>query len=362
MGGPDPGGEKPEVGTPASSPTAFESSGHNNGPARSDLLLVGVWAIIASALGRGLSEALPGSSAGIERLIAGAERLAEFSSQFMVMMGTATSVRLLLWNLERRGRWFRPVAIISCAAALPVVISASSRHLDPPWLIALVALSALLAFTAGGLAVRVAHSRALGLVLLAVTAGSLVTGAARVLALYASQQAHATLFGLARGIATLGLGLDTLSVVIVAVWLGRRMRLHGIWVVATLLAAATLLASAGLSGNGAATWQVVVGRALAAFTAHPDPFIGSGFRYFVEALALLLASVTLWFPRPAGVGAALAFALLARVSGDVPLCALMLMLAALSAVSASLQSHRPNPALSEPPGRRAALEVVPATR
>jgi hypothetical protein len=107
---------------------------------------------------------------------------------------------------------------------------------------------------------------------------------------------------------------------------------------------------------------LVAGRALASLTAHPDPFIGSGFRYFIEVLALLLSGTTLWLTRPSGVGAALCFALLARVSGDVPLCALMLMLSALAAVKASLQSAGPGELELEPPGRRAPLEVVPATR
>jgi hypothetical protein len=71
--------------------------------------------------------------------------------------------------------------------------------------------------------------------------------------------------------------------------------------------------------------------------------------------------VTLWFRSPPGVGETLTFALLARVSGDVPSCALMLMLAAFCAVRASLQPVRPHEtAVSS--GRRASLEVVPATR
>jgi hypothetical protein len=58
----------------------------------------------------------------------------------------------------------------------------------------------------------------------------------------------------------------------------------------------------------------------------------------------------------------LCFALLARVSGDVPLCSLMLMLAALSAVRASLQTPKRDSAAAEPLGRRAPLEVMPVTR
>jgi len=71
----------------------------------------------------------------------------------------------------------------------------------------------------------------------------------------------------------------------------------------------------------AAAWQLFVARALAALTAHPDPFVQSGVRYFVEISAIFIAGVTLWFRRPLGVGETLCFALLARVSGDVPACA-----------------------------------------
>jgi hypothetical protein len=109
-------------------------------------------------------------------------------------------------------------------------------------------------------------------------------------------------------------------------------------------------------------WQLLAGRALGALTAHPDPFVDAGFRYFVELYAILVASVTLWFRRPSAVGQALCFALLARVSGDVPACALLLMLAALCAVRASLEPISPEEVAVEPSGRRAPLEVVPATR
>jgi len=335
-----------------------------NWPPRSDVLLVGFWAVMASVLGRGLAPALPGSSAGIGQLIVGVEDLGAFSSQFMVMMGTAVCVRLLLTTLECRSYLFRPVAIVTCAAALPVVVSASSRHLSPEWLISLVGLSATLALASAMPALRAPHSRVAGLVLLTVTMGSLVSAAGRTIALYASQQVEATLFTVARGIATLGLLLDALSVAWVALWLARRLRLRGAWLIAGAVAVALAVAWTGQQGDpeDVATWGLVAGRALAALTAHPDPFIGPGIRYFIEVLALILGAITLWFQRPAGVGATLSFALLARVSGDVPLCALMLMLAALSAVRASLQSVEPDASTREPPGRRAPLEVIPATR
>ena len=348
-----------------SEPTSLEASrpvlGARAWPTRSDVLLVGFWAWVATVLGRGLAPALPGSTAGIGQLIVGVEQLGAFASQFMVVMGAATCVRLLLSTLECRSYLFRPVAVISCAAALPIVISASSRHLAPAWLMTLMGLSASLALVSTLPAVRASHSRAVGLVLLTVTFGSIVSTAGRIIALYASYHVHAALFGVARGIATGGLLLDALSVGVVAIWLGRRWR-YGIALVVGLLGVAAVIVWTGIQSDEAGAWARVVGRALAALTAHPDPFIGSGVRFFVEICALLFAAVTLWFQWPTGVGVALSFALLARVSGDVPLCALMLMLASLSAVRASFQTLRPGDIAREPSGRRAPLEVMSATR
>jgi hypothetical protein len=118
----------------------------------------------------------------------------------------------------------------------------------------------------------------------------------------------------------------------------------------------------GLGAEDAQPWRLVVARALDALTAHPDPFIGSAVRYFAELSAVLVAAVALWVRRPEGVGASLAFALLARVSGDVPVCALMLMLAALSAVAASLTPPPSSRPPRQSPDDGAPLEVMPATR
>lgn len=321
---------------------------------------MGFWGLAATILGRGLATALPGSTAGIGPLIVGVEQLGSFSSQFLVIMGVATSLRLLFATLDCRSYLFHPVAIISSAAALPIVMFASSRHLAPAWLMALMGISAALALVSALPALRVPRSRAAGLVLMTVTCGSIVSATGRIIALYASHQAHAGLFGLARLVATLGLALDAISVVLVGAWFARRVRFGWVWLVGIAVLAG-LVAWLGVRNDEASAWPLVVGRALAALTAHPDPFIGSGVRYFVETAALGLAAVTLWLEWSTGVGAALCFALLARVSGDVPLCSLMLMLAALSAVRASLQTPK-NDAPPEPLGRRAPLEVMPVTR
>jgi hypothetical protein len=326
-----------------------------------EVLLVGFWGLAATVLGRGLSTALPGSSAGIGPLIVGVEQLGAFASQFLVIIGVATCLRLLFTTLECRAYLFHPVAIISLAAALPIVMFASSRHLSPAWLMALMGISAALSLISALPALRTPRSRAAGLVLLTVTCGSIVSATGRIIALYASHQAQAGLFELARGIATLGLALDAASLGLVGIWLARRFR-YGATVVLAVALLSALLVWLGARDDDQSAWALVSGRALAALTAHPDPFIGSGVRYFVETAAISLAGVTLWLEWSTGVGAALCFALLARVSGDVPLCSLMLMLAALSVVRASLQTPKRDSSSNEPSGRRAPLEVMPATR
>ncbi len=330
---------------------------------RLDVVLVALAGLVATVLGRGVAQALPGSSTGIGSLIASVDQLAAFSTQFMAVMGVSTCVRSLLSTMHCPSRTYRWSAVLVCAAALPVIISASSRALPPPWLISLVGLSAALGVAAARPALQAPHSRAAGLMLLAVTLGSLVSGFGRVLALYASHEVEARLFSVARGIATLGLVVDALGVGLAVIWLGRRSR-TGLSLAALLASVAGAVVWFGAHGGELASLQGLggfVSRTLDSLTAHPDPFVAAGFRYFVELFALLIAAVTLWFRNPPGVGETLSFALLARVSGDVPSCALMLMLAAFCAVRASLQPVRPHETAVSP-GRRASLEVVPVTR
>jgi hypothetical protein len=158
-----------------------------------------------------------------------------------------------------------------------------------------------------------------------------------VLALEASDSAYASLFEVAQGGATAGLFLDVASTLVAAVWLARQRRQNLWWLSAALVAAAAL-AWVGFGGAEAAPWRVVVNRAFAALAAHPDPFVSAALRYFVEAWAVLLAAVALWAQRHNALGPAIVFSLLARASGDVPICAMLLLLAALSMALASVTS------------------------
>jgi hypothetical protein len=304
-----------------------------------DTRLVALAALLATLVARALAPALPGSNVGIGRLILGVDQLAAFLSQFVVIVGAATSVRLLMRSMiERRLSYFqRLVSVVLSAAAIPIVLSAANRQIEPVWLMALVGLSASVVLVSVVPALRRPDARAAALVLGMATLASLVWASARVMALEASNIAYASLFEVAQGVASMGLLLDTASTVFAAFWLGRQRR-EGLWLVLGAAALAMLGVWAAASDGGGAPWQVVMARSLAALAPHPDPFVSTALRYFVEAWAVLLAGVALWTQRRTQLGPTLAFALLARASGDVPICALMLLLAALSTAFLSLSS------------------------
>jgi hypothetical protein len=86
------------------------------------------------------------------------------------------------------------------------------------------------------------------------------------------------------------------------------------------------------SREGAPLWQLISYRAVQRLLAPPQPFVWPPYRYLLETFAPLLALVAIVVRRqiPAIMGA-LALVLLARPATDVPLAALAVTLAALTA-------------------------------
>lgn len=296
--------------------------------------MVGGCSVVASGLGRAIAPALPGTSSGIDGLISKLDQMSAFLTQFVVVMGVATAARLLLFALQYRLLIFRPVAVLSCAFVFPLVVTASSHRLGSGWLLAMLGSSAIVATAAAGPSLRNAHSRFAGLVLCVATAGSLVAATAKILGLNASRQAQASLFATARGVSSVGLALEILLLVVVTLWLVRRERRLAVGV-AAIWALSAAAAWAGVHGEVAAPWRMFAGRALSSLTTHPDPYLGTGVRYTVEVASVLMAGLALTQNRTRGVGQAVAFALLAGASADVPVCGLMLVLSSLLAIRAS---------------------------
>ncbi len=307
-------------------------------PHRGDTWLVAGSALLATCLGRALAPALPGWRVGLSATISELEQLAAFLSQFLVVMGVATALRLLSSSLRYRLPLFRPIAVVCCALALPLILFSSRQRLESSWLVALVLLSGLVGAGAAIASLRHRHSRAAGLVLALVTLGSLVSASARLLALDAGELSRAGLFAVSRGVATGALLLDIASLGVAGLWLARQW-VGGAWIASGIGFGALAVGLAAVHGASAAAWRVVMGRALDSLTGHPDPVLPLAVRYAAELGAVGLSAWALVHRGPAAVGVTLCFSLLARVSGDVPLCALMLVLSALCAVRAS--EYRP---------------------
>ena len=157
---------------------------------------------------------------------------------------------------------------------------------------------------------------------------------ARILVMLAHGDALPLVYVAARGITTIALVLDIVTLAVLAVWLGVRC-----WRRAALAASAVVAVSAfvtwgALRGSDyeAAVWKVLAARALGELTRHPMPVVPPSLRYLVEAATLGTVAVVLLGRRQGhAVYAAIAFTLLARGATDIPVLALVLTLAALVA-------------------------------
>ncbi len=324
-----------EPSAPAGAPS--ESAESREGDIDTDVALVRAvtgLAIVATILGRALGPAVPGSAAGIERLIWVSDNLTGLFTQAFVFAGTALAVWLLIATLRQREL---PLAyrftVVPVGAAVVTLIMMSAREaLSYSPTVFMAVLTNLIVMASTFPVLRIRATRAVGLALTLASLSSLAYVASRVLALRASQDAIPSMFAAARWVATGGLGMDVVSLLIVGAWLMLRDWKRGL-VIATILAlaAATISwAAAHGSMDGAPLWQVIAARSLGEIVRNPAPFVVTELRYFVHVMGLLVA-VAAFVAKPARsvIPCAAAFVVLARASADVPLGALSLTLATL---------------------------------
>ena len=193
----------------------------------------------------------------------------------------------------------------------------------------------LIAIMASREAIAVPRTRALGVLLFSGGVAALLHLAASVLAWFAGEHARQSLATFARLVATGSVVFDTLAVFTAFAWLATRPEKATVWAARAAIFVACTLAwgvARGGSHEGAPLWQLVAFRAVDPLLAHPAAYVWTPFRYALETCApfLALAAVTARRQIPAVAGA-FALALLARPTTDVPLSALALALAALSA-------------------------------
>ncbi len=227
-------------------------------------------------------------------------------------------------------------------------LASPRRESLPALLVALMSGAAVtLAILAGVTSLKASFSRAAGMILGLVGLASLLRLIAVVVAFQSAAPGGARLVMVARGVATAGFVAGLLAMAIAAAWIASRSRKLASPGTLVPLALALFLTQKALHADGddAGALSVLVRRAVDLLIARPLPVLPAGLQIFAALLAPLLAIGALT-SRPArgasaaalappAIGAAIALALLVRDAPDMPLGALSLVVAGLTAALAA---------------------------
>lgn len=315
-------------------------------------------AALALVLGRGVAPALPGSQSGIARVIAIADKAAAFTGQVLMIAGLLLAVRILVLTVREPAlpAAYKILGLASGGLVITIALGAARATLDPGPVMIMALSGAVAALLAVPVLVRPPRTRALGFVLALQGIASVVQLVARVLSMYASDQAITTLYQSARYLATAVFALDAASIVIALLWLCGSHSRRLLVLSGSLLLPALLVSWMALAGasDAAPMWQVVLSRMFGGMMRHPAPLLAPLLRYTIELFALFAAVSVLVSKRGSALlRSAIALAVLARASSDIPALALCLVisagLAALATVERRAQS-RPDPVLTEDEG------------
>jgi len=297
------------------------------------LVLLG---LAAALLSRALAPALPGTAAGLDRWIGVSRALGAVTSAQFFVVGSMVLVWLAVASLaeSRLPVAARVVALPLSFTVIVIAVAAVVSTIEPRWLLWLGASSGLVAVASAPRALSAGASRAAGLVVLVAGLSAFVEILARALALRSGERALAGWFWGAQAVATVSFVLELVALLLVALWVGGR-RTWGAAVGAAVVAAvAVATTAAGIRGLGvdAHPVEVFLARALGELTRHPRPLVPLSMLHALEVARYALVLVAVLVPARAPTSAAaLALALLAVGSTDVPACAVMLAIAALLA-------------------------------
>jgi hypothetical protein len=288
---------------------------------------------------RAVATALPGSRSGIESMIRRTDVLSSVLSQVTVLLGGAQVVLLVVATLGERNLSYayRITIVPTSAAVLMLVMLASTMGLDLEASLVVGLAALVLAGAAGATALQRPASRAQGMILLSITIASAVHLLSRLLALGLGQH---QMFGPSRAPLLLAFAraADAIAMALLAVRLSAERGTAARIAVIGALVVATGIAWGALRGSldGAALWQVIASRSLYELAGGAASLGATATRYGIESFAVLLGGTVIFWPGRLSTGAvSAALAVLARPSVDVPECALILTLAALSAPAAT---------------------------
>jgi len=217
---------------------------------------------------------------------------------------------------------------LTVALAVPAIV-----HTLPTLMAASLAIVTSTVVGAAALqGLRAKHTRAVGVMMLALAMSGLLRVFAWNLARIAGDAGNTGLYSAARTVATAGLGLEAVGQLVAAAWLGTRSRFLGQALSSVAIGVAWILTvSASYGANATAKpWQVAAHIALASATGLPKPYGPSGLAVFLLAASILLAGVAaVQRHQVTGVLMALALSLIGRGAFDVPMHALAATTASL---------------------------------
>jgi hypothetical protein len=298
------------------------------------LRALAVLGLLATLLGRGVAPALPGTAAGIEGLIEASQALAAVTSVNLFFLAGMLTVWLAIASLAQPElpASYRLGVLPATATVVILGIAALIAPVEARWLLWIGVISGSVALVAVPGTLASPPSRAVGFVLLSVGIVAFLQVIARMLAVRASDEALAALFGYARVFSTLGFVLHVGALAIVGLWLAaRRWALLG--TVGASAIAFSLFVAWGAAGGtqvDATALQILAARAFDELTRHPVPYVPAFIRHTVDVLTLVTVATTVGaWKKPALLATAVSLALLGSGNADIPLCAVMLTLAAL---------------------------------
>jgi hypothetical protein len=298
------------------------------------LALLAALSIAASGLGRLLSPALPGSATGLETWIHRTNSVAAFMSQMVAAGGIAFALRAVgvAMNKSALGLTYRLVMFPATIVTSALVIGAAGRVLTPEQNGTLAVSVLAAAALTTPLALHLPETRAIGIALGLTFASSSFDFAAKRLALDAAETASHVLYARATKLATMALVLEVALVATALIWLSRRVKgrallLSGLSIGVTIVIAWVLRLQ--VSGD-AATAQVILARAAGELLRGPHPLAPAALRLTIEIAGLVTAVTALVLSRRVPIAPVLSLCLVSQGSVDMPLPALLLMVASVA--------------------------------
>lgn len=302
-------------------------------------------ALVATLFGRLLSPALFGSGTGLDRWIMAAQALGNVSSQAVAAGGVAFALRAVGVALGKSGLGiaYRMVVIPAVIVTSALSMLATGRALDPE-LASALAISAIVGAAAGApIALSSPASRALGLVLGLTAMSGAADFAGLSLAAAAIERGSATAYHVAKALTTLGfvLELGLLVVAVAFVTAGDRVRAAVLGGVSALFAAGLVYMLHAANGANASTTEIVLARAASALLRAPPPIVPDAARLMLETGGFVAAFAALFMAKRVPLAPLVALCLVARGSLDVPIPALLLVVAGIAVPAYAAGSGSP---------------------